>query len=57
MDDCKVSCQNKYSTPQRMDDCHSYCDKKQIRYFKGWMAAIRVVGCQISRLPLKKLNA
>ena len=31
--------------------------KKQIRYFKGWMAAIRVVDCQISRLPLKKLNA
>ena len=31
--------------------------KKQIHYFKGWMAAIRLVGGEISRLPLKKLNA
>ena len=27
MDDCKFSCQNKYSTIQRTDECHSYCDK------------------------------
>ena len=26
---------------QRMDDCHE--TQKQIHYFNGWMAAIRVV--------------
>ena len=37
MGDFKVSCQNKYSVLQRMDDCHSFCDT--IRYtesFKGF---------------------
>ena len=29
MDDCKFSCQNKYSTPQRIDDCRSFCDKNR----------------------------
>ena len=29
MDGCKFSCQNKYSNAQRMDDCHSYCDKNR----------------------------
>ena len=43
MDDCKFSCQNEYSTLQRMDDCHSSRDKRQMHYLKGWMAAIRVV--------------
>ena len=30
INDCKLFCQNKCSTLQRMDDCHSFCDK--IRY-------------------------
>ena len=29
MDDCKFSFQNKYSTIQRMDECHSSCDKNR----------------------------
>ena len=29
MDDFKFSCQNKYSALQRMDDCHSFCDKNK----------------------------
>ena len=42
--DCKFSCQNKYSTFLRMDDCHSFYDKNRYsNYFKGWMTAIRVV--------------
>ena len=44
MDDCKLSCQNRYSNIPRMDECHSYCEKKKkIHYFKGRMVAIRVV--------------
>ena len=27
MGDCKFSCQNKYSTTQRMDEYHFYFDK------------------------------
>ena len=32
MDDCEISLQNKYCIIQRMDDCHSFCDRvvKQI---------------------------
>ena len=26
MDDCKFSCQNKYSTLERMNNCHFFCD-------------------------------
>ena len=29
MDDCKLSCQNRYSNIPRMDECHSYCEKKK----------------------------
>ena len=28
MNDCKFSYQNKYSTLQRMDGCHFFCEKK-----------------------------
>ena len=29
MNDCKFSCQNKYSALQSMNDCHSFCDKNR----------------------------
>ena len=34
--------QNKYSNRQRMNDCHSFCDKK-IPNFKGWITAVKMV--------------
>ena len=38
MDDCKFSGQNKYSTIQGMDECHSYCDKNRCTTSTvGWL--------------------
>ena len=41
--DYKVFCQNKYSTLQRMDDCHSFSDKNRYTNSKGRMASIKTV--------------
>ena len=38
MDDCKFSCQDEYSTIQRMDECHCYCDKNRYTTSRvGWL--------------------
>ena len=50
-DDCKFSCQDNYITIQRMDDCHSFHDKKDT-LLEG-MDGCNYSG-EISRLPLKK---
>ena len=38
MHNSTFSCQNKYSTLQGMDDCHSFCDKKRYTTSRdGWL--------------------
>ena len=51
MNDCKFSCQSKYSTLYKMDNCHSFHDKNRQR-----MDGCNLSG-EINRLPLKKSNA
>ena len=48
MDNCKLLRQNKYSTIQRVDECHSSCDKN-IAYLEGWLQ----LDGEINRLPLR----
>ena len=47
-DDCKFSCENKYSTIQGMDQCHLYCDKTDT-LFQGSDGGNK--SSEISRLP------
>ena len=51
MDGCKFSYQNKCSALQRMDDCHSFCDKTRYTVLHG------MDGCnwssELNRLLLK----